>query len=98
MTYKCIVYYCVLVRFSKLQISSWSLARVAQTYGKSKLGIDVDLTDGFGLVIDQEGLSSWKLLRKREERTQNVSKAKQMLPFSPLPLKVEPGFFSFFSC
>ena len=24
-----------------------------QTYGKSRLGIDVDLTDGFGLLIDQ---------------------------------------------
>eukprot|EP00438_Fugacium_kawagutii_P020180 Skav220556 [mRNA] locus=scaffold761:271689:275846:+ [translate_table: standard] len=29
--------------------------KVTKTYGKSKLGIDVDLTDGFGLVIDQVG-------------------------------------------
>ena len=26
-----------------------------QTYGKTRLGIDVDLTDGFGLLIDQAG-------------------------------------------
>lgn len=32
--------------------------KLTKTYGKSKLGIDVDLTDGFGLLIDQvnEGL------------------------------------------
>ena len=31
---------------------------VLQTYGKSRLGIDVDLTDGFGLLIDQAALMS----------------------------------------
>lgn len=29
--------------------------KVTKTYGKSRLGIDVDLTDGFGLLIDQVG-------------------------------------------
>eukprot|EP00913_Durusdinium_trenchii_P000173 g157.t1 len=32
--------------------------KLTKTYGKSRLGVDVDLTDGFGLVVDQvtEGL------------------------------------------
>eukprot|EP00434_Breviolum_minutum_P010195 symbB.v1.2.008998.t1/scaffold565.1/size187815/11 len=29
--------------------------KVTKTYGKTRLGIDVDLTDGFGLLIDQVG-------------------------------------------
>ena len=40
-----------LIRYALCALSRCFTLR--QTYGKSRLGIDVDLTDGFGLLIDQ---------------------------------------------